>query len=103
MDESQEERKRGRHIILESRGRQAVYSKSITCPLPNLVPLIHSLLLSHYLPPSDFTPRICHKSGGSRTVGEDKMTALTFNWQKKNLLSLFIYQYTTSPRSCSST
>lgn len=74
MEEREEEteRKREWHVIMESRVRRAVCNPSINCQLPNFVSLIHSFLLPLYLPPLCLSPCICHKSGGSKTVGCEK-------------------------------
>lgn len=91
MDEREEEteRKREHRVIMESRGRQAFCSPSINCQLPNFVSLIHSFLLPHYLPPL-LSFHICHKSGGSKTVGCVKMMALTFYWREIYIYYSFI-------------
>lgn len=43
---------------------------------------ILSLSFTPFSPPLCLSLCICHKSGGSKTVGCEKMMALTFYWQK---------------------
>lgn len=52
--EEETESKRERHVIMKSRGRQAVCIPSINCQLPNFVSLIHFF---SSLPPS--SPSLC--------------------------------------------
>lgn len=83
MDEKEEETERMRewHVIMKSRGRRAVAAHPSTAS-DRILSLSFTLFFSLSISPLCLSACICHKSGGSKTVGCEKMMALTFYWQK---------------------
>lgn len=83
MDEKEEETERMRewHVIMKSRGRRAVAAHPSNAS-DRILSLSFTLFFSLSISPLCLSACICHKSGGSKTVGCEKMMALTFYWQK---------------------